>query len=240
MIRDYKWLLIASPVVGLLLPWLVYGRVSLLIWLGVTAAFWVMFAAIAPIVGMLRTREFRGTAVIGMHLAHFGVGLFVLGATVASAFNTEADRSLRVGGTTDVAGYTFMLDSLSNVAGPNYEALRGHVIVTQGGKNVADLYPEKRVYRVQRSPMTEAGIDGRISRDLFVALGDPLGDDAWSVRLQYKPMLRLVWLGTVLMAIGGLLALADRRYRVRQTATAGAANQAGRQPGSTDPAAEGA
>jgi cytochrome c-type biogenesis protein CcmF len=239
MIRDYKWLLIASPIVGVLLPWLAYGRVSLLIWLGVTAAFWVMFSALAPLTGMLRSREFRGTAVIGMHVAHFGVGLFVLGATIASAFNTEADRSLKVGGTTEVAGYTFMLDSLSNVPGPNYSALRGHVLISRDGEQVADLYPEKRVYRVQRSPMTEAGIDGRISRDLFVALGDPLGDDAWSVRLQYKPLLRLVWLGTIFMAIGGLLALSDRRYRVRQTAAEGAARKAGGAPAATDPAAEG-
>ena len=99
--------------------------------------------------------------------------------------------------------------------GPNYQAIEGEVDVRRAGEFVAQLRPQKRTYLVQQSPMTEAGIDAGWSRDIFVALGDPLGDNAWSVRLQYKPLIRFIWLGSFIMALGGIVAASDRRYRVR-------------------------
>jgi cytochrome c-type biogenesis protein CcmF len=135
-----------------------------------------------------------------------------------SAFNVEADRSLRVGDSETVAGFDFRLRGLRNIDGPNFRALEGEVDIYKDGAFVAQLRPQKRTYIVQQSPMTEAGIDAGWNRDLFVALGDPLGNDAWSVRMQYKPMIRFIWLGAFVMALGGLVAMSDRRYRLTATA----------------------
>ena len=97
--------------------------------------------------------------------------------------------------------------------GPNYRAVQGVVQVSRDTQPVTTLYPQKRIYEVQQSPMTEAGIDAGWRHDLFVALGEPLGDGSWSVRIQVKPLVRFIWLGALIMALGGLLAISDRRYR---------------------------
>ena len=119
------------------------------------------------------------------------------------------------------------MTKLEDVKGPNYEAVQSEVVITRDGKEVATVHPQKRVYRVQKNAMTEAGIDAHWHRDLFVAMGEPLGDDAWSLRLQYKPMVRFIWLGAAVMALGGLIAMCDRRYRKRVTVDEGAAAAAG-------------
>ena len=154
-----------------------------------------------------------------MSVAHFGVGMFVIGVTVVSAFSVEADRSLRAGASESVAGFEFELRGLRNVNGPNFRALEGEVDIYKDGEFIAQLRPQKRTYIVQQSPMTEAGIDANWNRDLFVALGDSLGNDAWSVRMQYKPMIRFIWWGSFVMALGGFIATRDRRYRLKATAT---------------------
>jgi cytochrome c-type biogenesis protein CcmF len=153
-------------------------------------------------------------AVLGMSVAHFGVGLFVLGVTIVSAFSIETDMRMAPGEKVEVGAYQFELQELRNVDGPNYRALEGEIEVRKDGNFIATLRPQKRTYLVQQSPMTEAGIDTGWNRDLFAALGDPLGDDAWSVRLQYKPMIIFLWFGALVMAIGGGIAASDRRYRV--------------------------
>jgi cytochrome c-type biogenesis protein CcmF len=102
-----------------------------------------------------------------------------------------------------------------DVQGPNYDAVEAEVVISKSGKQVAVVHPQKRIYRVQRMPMTEAGIANDWNRHLLVSMGDPLGDDAWSVRLQYKPMVRFIWMGAFVMAFGGLVAMLDRRYRQR-------------------------
>lgn len=150
-----------------------------------------------------------------MSVAHLGLGLFVLGVTIVSAFTVEEDRRLAPGDSIEVAGYEFELRGLRQLDGPNYRALEGEVDIRRDGEFVTQLRPQKRTYLVQQSPMTEAGIDAGWNRDLFVALGDPLGDDAWSVRIQYKPMIRFIWLGALVMALGGAIAASDRRYRLR-------------------------
>lgn len=148
-----------------------------------------------------------------MSVAHFGVGLFVIGVTLVSAFNVENDVSMRPGQTVEVAGYQFELRELRGVEGPNYEAIEGLIEIRHDGDFIAEVRPQKRQYLVQQSPMTEAGIHAKWNKDLFVALGDQLGDDAWSVRIQYKPMIRFIWFGALVMALGGLIAVSDRRYR---------------------------
>jgi cytochrome c-type biogenesis protein CcmF len=113
-----------------------------------------------------------------------------------------------------LAGYEFKFDGVSETRGPNYRAQQGEINVFRSGELIATLFPQKRIYPIQTQPMTEAAIDPGLTRDLYVALGEPLGDGAWSVRLYYKPFIRWIWLGPLLMALGGLVAASDRRYRL--------------------------
>ena len=161
-----------------------------------------------------------------MTLAHLGVGVFILGATVTSSYNIETDRSARPGDRWEVAGYEFVFRGLRQFDGVNYSADEGEFEVRRNGSLVTVMTPQKRTYRVQQSPMTEAAIDAGWTRDLFVALGEPLGDGAWSVRTQVKPLLRFIWLGALIMAFGGLLAATDPRYRRQKAAREARAGEA--------------
>jgi len=131
-----------------------------------------------------------------------------------SAFSIETDRALQPGESIDIGNYQYEMRELRDVQGPNYFAREAVIEISRNGEFVAEVRPQKRQYLVQKSPMTEAGIDAGWNRDLFVALGDQIGNDVWSVRVQYKPMIRFIWLGCLVMALGGLIAVSDRRYRV--------------------------
>ncbi len=149
----------------------------------------------------------------GMTVAHLGVGIFITGVTLTSIYSVEKDVRLAPGDSFELGGYRFRLERIEKIKGPNYSADRGLVIASRNGERVARLHPEKRNYFTSPMPMTEAGIDPGLTRDLFVALGQPLGEEgAWSVRLYYKPFVRWIWLGGVIMALGGILGAADRRY----------------------------
>ena len=208
---------VIAIIAGIVLPGVFYGRLGLLVTVGCIAGFWVLSTAVMPVIRSLRRPA--GTpritrAALGMCVAHFGVGLFTLGVTIVSAFSIESDRSMVVGQTVEAAGYEFELRSLRNVDGPNFRALEGEIDIRKNGEFVGQLRPQERTYIVQQNPMTEAGILVSWNRDLFVALGDSLGQGAWSVRLQYKPFIRFIWVGCLVMALGGLIAASDRRYRV--------------------------
>jgi len=222
LLEQLKLPAIIAIAAGIGVPVIFYGRSGLLLSIGAIAGFWIM--AVSLIQPLRSWRRAAGTpgmtrSALGMSVAHFGVGMFTLGVTFVSAFTVEADRSIRPGESIEVAGYSFELTGLNNVQGPNYRALEGEIEIRRDGEFVAELRPQKRTYLVQQSPMTEAGIDAGWNRDLFVALGDPLGNDAWSVRLQYKPLIRFIWLGALIMALGGIIAASDRRYRLRATAS---------------------
>jgi cytochrome c-type biogenesis protein CcmF len=118
------------------------------------------------------------------------------------------------GDTVELGGYTFRLDGVRDVQGPNYVAARARIQVSRNGRPATTLYPEKRIYRVQNSPMTEAAIDTGFTRDLYVSLGDSVSATAWVVKVQHKPFIDWIWGGCLLMAIGGAIAASDRRYRV--------------------------
>jgi cytochrome c-type biogenesis protein CcmF len=149
----------------------------------------------------------------GMCIAHFGIGVFLLGATVASVYNFETDVSMRAGDRFEARGYEIVLRSVRQVEGPNYVADEGEFELRKDGQLISVLTSQQRMYNVQRSAMTEAAIDARFTRDVFVALAQPLGDGAWSVRVQVKPLIRFIWFGALIMAIGGFVAITDRRYR---------------------------
>jgi cytochrome c-type biogenesis protein CcmF len=157
-----------------------------------------------------------------MTVAHMGIGVFIIGIILTSLYSIEKDVRLAPGESFSMAGYRFQLEGVSEVEGPNYVANQGKMTVTKDGKLIGLMEPQKRIYRVQRMPMTEAAIDAGLTRDLFVALGEPIdAQGAWSVRLYVKPYIRWIWLGALIMACGGLLAATDRRYRLaRRSATA--------------------
>ncbi|MBI5706382.1 MAG: hypothetical protein HZC36_05270 [Armatimonadetes bacterium] len=172
-----------------------------------------------------RARKGRGgsfglpRAFIGMTLAHLGVGIFILGVTLTGAYNVEKDLRMDLGTTVTIAGYTFTFDGVTEVAGPNYIANQGLMHVTRDGQPIATLHPQKRTYRVQTMPMTEAAIDIGLFRDLYVSLGEPVDNGAWSVRVYYKPFIRWIWAGALIMALGGAIAATDRRYFVTVRST---------------------
>ncbi|MEO8443548.1 MAG: heme lyase CcmF/NrfE family subunit [Gammaproteobacteria bacterium] len=218
--------------IGILIPILVYGGGSgVLTAVGIAASAWLVLAALLDPIRHLLGRGPRLTqAALGMSVAHLGLGLFVLGVTVTSSFGIATDQRIALGESARVGDYEVAFRSTTPVTGPNYQGLRGEMTITRDGRPVGTVYPEKRTYAVRSSPMTEAGIDAGWSRDLFVALGDELGGDAWSVRLQYKPLVRFIWLGAIVMALGGLLAATDRRYRVRAREAAASAVAQAAQP----------
>ena len=150
-----------------------------------------------------------------MVTAHIGVAVFVVGVTLVKGYDSEQDVRLRPGESATLAGYVFRLDDVSTVRGPNYVAARAHISVTRGEKEITRLFPERRHYTVQDQVMTEAAIDPGLTRDLYVSLGDPLSGGAWLLKIQHKPFIDWIWGGCLIMALGGLLAASDRRYRFR-------------------------
>ena len=220
-------LLLAAIVLGIGIPTAMYGWHSILSSVGIIVALWVGASALIEPIERWRKGHSLPASVIGMSVAHFGLALFILGATTVESYKEEKDLSLGPGQSTEVSGFTFTLNSFRNVAGPNYEAVESEVAISRNGRQVATLYPQKRTYRVQRNPMTESGIDVTWGRDLFVAMGEPLGNGSWSLRLQYKPMVRFIWLGALVIAIGGFIAVCDRRYRQRVAAEASSPAEAG-------------
>ena len=142
--------------------------------------------------------------ILPMSLAHIGLGLTVLGITVTSSYGLTQDKSLRFGQSTQVGDYIFQLNDIKEGAGPNYFSIIAEIQISTKDNEITVIYPEKRIYDLNSPAMTEAGIESNIARDLFVALGENVGDQTWSFHLQYKPLLRLIWIGPFVMIIGGL------------------------------------
>jgi cytochrome c-type biogenesis protein CcmF len=134
--------------------------------------------------------------------------------TLVKGTESANDLTMRVGDTTAVAGYTFRFADLKEIKGPNYISAQGTFEVTRGETKIATLMPEKRLYTVQQMPQTEAGIDRGFTRDLYVSMGESLGNDLWVVRVQHKPFIGWIWAGCLIIAFGGFLAASDRRYRM--------------------------
>jgi cytochrome c-type biogenesis protein CcmF len=214
LMRKLRWPAIVAVVSGTALPVLAWGTGPVLTFIGVITGIWLLGSAVRePLLSLLGRGPRLTSSMLGMQIAHAGVGLFVIGVTVTSTYSIETDQGVRIGDAVEVAGYTVRFNELNEVQGANYTALRGEVDISRDGKQIASLSPEKRIYRVQTMPMTEAGIDAGLARDLFVALGEDLGNQTWSLRIQYKPMIRFIWFGCLVMAFGGLVSMTDKRYR---------------------------
>jgi cytochrome c-type biogenesis protein CcmF len=214
------WLAGAAILLSLGVQGLVFGELHWLGLLGFSFGFWIIFSALLEPLRRLRQKQTLTAALMGMCIAHFGVGMFAIGASGVESYKIEKDVSLKPGGSFRIAGYDFKFISAADVRGPNYDAVQAEVEVTRGGKHVTLLQPQKRHFWVQQTANSKAAISVNWARDLFVAMGDPLGDNAWSMRVQYKPLVRYIWLGAIVMALGGLIAATDRRYRVKVPAAA--------------------
>jgi cytochrome c-type biogenesis protein CcmF len=215
LMRRLRWPAATALLLGIALPFALFDTSSVMTAVSVTIGLWVCVTALLdPVMRLIRRGGPSLTrAHLGMCVAHLGVGVFILGATIASAYNLEVDLSARPGESLTAGGYEFVFRNIRTVEGANFVADEGEFELRKDGRLISVLTPQKRIYRVQPTPMTEAAIDVGMTRDVFVALGEPLGDSAWSVRLQVKPLIRFVWLGALIMALGGLLAISDRRYR---------------------------
>lgn len=218
-----RWALAVAILAALIVPPLM-GGFSAIVPIGIFLAFWLMASTIANLVSRVRTLTSSDGVraklakqpihYYGMLLAHFGVGVFIIGVTLVEGYQEEKDVRMEIGDTVEMKGYTFRFDGAARVPGPNYMAERGTLTVTRAGVPYLVMHPEKRIYNVQQNPMTEAAIDSGFFRQMYVSMGEPLERGAWSVRLYYKPFVTWIWTGAALMALGGILALSDRRYRL--------------------------
>ena len=215
-----RWAFVLSFLMALVLPFVVGGwkwRVSLglllVFWIAVTVAqnFW---SRLRPSEGSGFFTKLRTTprSYYGMQLAHLGVAVFIAGVTIVTNYQTEKDVKMNVGDTVNVGGYDFRLRNLARLQGPNYQAVRADIEVTMNGAPVAMMHPEKRAFTTAQSVTSETAIDRSIFRDLYLALGDEVGNGAWTVRVYHKPLVNWIWGGALLMALGGAFAVSDRRY----------------------------
>jgi cytochrome c-type biogenesis protein CcmF len=207
--------LLGGALVTLVLVLGVYDGAKLLTPIGFALGVWLMLSALVDPVDRWRRGLSLSRGVVGMAIAHAALGMFVISITAVESYTRERDLALAIGESGKVGEFEYRLLSMQNIEGPNYDALRGEIVVSENGREVGLLHPEKRNYWVQRQVMTEAGIDMQLSRDIFAALGEDLGAGRWSVRAQVRPLINYVWLAAFFMALGGLIAASDRRYRNR-------------------------
>ena len=182
---------------------------------GMALSIWVILGTLEPAVERLRKPGKIPLSFFAMHCAHLGIAVMVIGVTLSKGYEVEKDVRIAAGDTVTLGAYSFELQRVIEVTGPNYVAKRAEVLVKRNGDTVTTLFPEKRRYVSTAMPMTEAAIDTNLWRDLYVSLGEPLNNPAqeWSMRFYLKPFLLWIWLGVLMMVFGGLLAVTDKRYR---------------------------
>ena len=228
-----RWTFLVAAIVGLVMPFF-FGEWNPLVALSLLLAAWIALSAALNFVERVQStragRTFLAAALdqppsfFGMHTAHIGVAVFVVGVSMVNGYQAEKDVKMDIGDTVAVGGYSFQFNGVRQQQGPNYIALVGDIELLKDEKPIRKMHPEKRNYVSSAMPMTEAAIDSGLLRDVYVSLGEPIDRDrpdaAWAVRVYYKPFVDWIWGGCVLMALGGVLALADRRYRIKSRAAA--------------------
>ena len=233
--KRLRWALGVTVVAAVLAAWL-HGGIGIVGCVGLLMGFWIVASVATDLIERLRPIGGQRTGVLhrarliprsiaGMMVAHLGIAVFIFGVTLVRTGEVERDVKMEIGDTTEVAGKVFTFRGVREAPGPNYRAVQGQIDVTENGKPVVTLHPEKRLYPATEATMTEAAIDAGLTRDLYVSLGEPVGRGAWIVRVYVKPFVDWIWGGCLVMALGGLLAATDRRYRtarVRQQALAAA------------------
>ena len=198
---------------------LAMGELTWLTSIGCLLAFWVIGSGALQIYVRLKS-GIPPRAFWAMQLGHFGMSVFIIGVTMVGGYQEEKDVRMEPGDVVSIGSYQLKLEGVTKVMGPNYEAVRGTFALLQHGVQQKTLYPEKRSYFSSSMPMTEASIDSGLTRDVYVSLGEPLEGKAWAVRAYFKPFVDWIWIGALIMALGGLLAASDKRYRLRGNRTA--------------------
>jgi len=221
MVTRLRWAFVVSVLSAVVLPF-VFGQWKALVSLGLMLAIWIVTTVFVNLWERVRVTSGQLTmwqklrtqsrSYYGMQVAHLGVAVFIIGVTIVTGYQSEQDVKMRPGDTVTAGGYEFQLNEVTNVTGPNYVAARAEIIVSRNGSEIERMYPEKRNYTASGNVMTETAIDSGILRHLYISLGEPVSAGAWSVRVYYKPFVGWIWGGAILMAIGGGLALSDRRY----------------------------
>jgi cytochrome c-type biogenesis protein CcmF len=236
LVKQLRAAFIVSLLFGLLSLLPMFSGGNWLVGLGMGLAMWITTSHVVNLRDRLKHKQglagfwldlkTGGRSYYGMILAHLGVAMFIVGVTMVSNYGVESDVRMSPGDVSEIAGYSFKFEGVKRTPGPNYNAHRGRFLVSKDGTLMTTLEPEKRTYFVQTKPMTEAAIDWGLTRDLYVSLGEPLGGGDWSLRLYYKPYVRWIWLGGLLMGLGGILAITDRRYRTAKVKSAQQVNSA--------------
>ena len=215
----------ASRLGAMLLPWLLLSIVLAVVAYfvapqgklkaaaGILGAAWVGLGTVRFVWSRLRANGRFTPEMLGMTLAHTGIAVFLVGALLVEALNVQRELAVKPGQTVEVGRWGFHFRGVDETQGPNYLSDRGHVQVLRDGRPVTLLHPEKRAYASGGQVMTEAGIRPGVLGDVYVAIGEPLGDGAWALRVHIKPFVRWIWLGAALMALGGFVTAADRRFR---------------------------
>jgi cytochrome c-type biogenesis protein CcmF len=221
LVTRLRWAFVISVLSAVVLPF-VLGGFKWLVSLGLLLAIWIvttipvnLWERVRVTSGQLNTFQKLRTqsrSYYGMQLAHLGVAVFIVGVTLVTGYQTEQDVRMSPGDVVTTGRYSFRFNGVTNVTGPNYIAGRAEMVVSQDGVEIEKMFPEKRNYTATGSVMTETAIDSGIFRHLYISLGEPVGGGAWSVRVYYKPFVGWIWFGAILMALGGGLAVSDRRY----------------------------
>jgi len=223
-----------SLVIGLVFPLVYRDSYEILAALTVFIASWIFTALLADLWYRLRNADNKITGVrklslsyYAMFVAHAGIAVTTVGVGLTSIYTEERDIRMEVGQHVEVIDYEFILEKLEHIDGPNYEAEQATIKVMQDGEFLREMKPQKRRYLASGSTMTEVALDTGLFRDLYVAMGEPLTETAWAMRVHLKPFVRWIWLGALMMAFGALLAVADKRYRKRVAAEQAASSDAG-------------
>jgi cytochrome c-type biogenesis protein CcmF len=226
--RRLRWALPAAIGAAILIGWLA-GRVGLVTTGGLALACWILASLVVDLRERLRPTAHQTSlatrlrliprAMVGMMVAHLSVAVFAFGVAMVKTYEQERDVKMGPDSSTELAGYRFRMIDVRDVQGANYVAAQGQIEVSRNDAVIATLRPEKRIYRVQTNPMTEAAVHSNPLRDIYVSMGEQLPTGEWVVRVQYKPFINWIWAGCLGMMLGGFLAMTDRRYRQRQTRT---------------------
>jgi cytochrome c-type biogenesis protein CcmF len=212
--------LVIAAIAGVILVFGVYSHGKVLSPVAATLGAWIILSSLVDPIDRIRRKLSLPRSVIGMTVAHLGLGMFVLSVTTVESFTLERDVALGQGDRAVVGNYEFRFAGVKPIEGPNYNGVEGTVVVTRHGVPISVVYPQKRQYWVQRQVTTEAAIEMHHGSNVFVALGDELGAGKWSVRFQIRPLVNFLWLGAFIMAVGGAIAATDRRYRAARQAVA--------------------
>jgi cytochrome c-type biogenesis protein CcmF len=227
-LRNQLLLAFALAVSAGLLVNAAYSEQSYMAMLGMVMSFWILVSTVLEVRQRVVSQTSEESVIAslrkltrshwGMILGHVGFAVSLIGITLVSNYDLERDVRMEPNQSVQIADYNVLFTGVKEIQGPNYISDKGVFDVFKNGKLVSHLEPEKRFYTVQRMTMTEAGIHTTLTRDLFIALGEPLENGAWAVRLYYKPFVVWIWLGALIMSIGGVMSIMDKRYRIKKIA----------------------